>query len=236
MLTRGSAAWASIPPDVFVFYTIGEWNERKAVFKTIECYLRAFSGRDRVSLVVKTSHRDHTLARSPGQGAVTKGTTAWSVAHLLAQHADPPALRLVTGELTHGDIAALHRRGDCYVSLCRSEGWGLGAFDAAAHGNPVVTTGYGGHLDYLADSPYLVGFDLVPVHDPAGFPSYAPYQRWAEPDVDHGAALLREVAGNRDEALARAGPMAADIRWRYRPSAIATAFRSAVEQRIGAVR
>ncbi len=225
--TGRSAAWTGIPPETFVFYTIGEWNERKAVFKTIEAYLRAFSGGDPVLLIVKTSHRDHRAA-PPRPGAAGPGTTAWSVAHLLARHPDPPRVQLVTGALTDGEVADLHRRGDCFVSLCRSEGWGLGAFDAAAHGNPVVITGYGGHLDYLAGSPYLVGFDLVPVHDPAGFPSYAPDQRWAEPDVDHGSLLLREVAADPAEAAAFADPVAADIGWRYRPAAIATAFRAAV--------
>ena len=100
--------------------------------------------------------------------------TAWSLAELLAGHADPPAIRLVPGTKTDRDIGALHHRGDCFVSLCRSEGWGLGAFDAAAYGNPVVTTGFGGHSDYLAGTPYLVDFDLVPVHDPSGFRAMPP--------------------------------------------------------------
>jgi glycosyltransferase involved in cell wall biosynthesis len=147
----------------------------------------------------------------------------------MGRHRDPPAVRLVARELGDNDICALHRRGNCFVSLCRSEGWGLGAFDAAAHGKPVVTTGYGGQLDYLAGSPYLVDYDLVPVHDPAGFPSYSPAQRWAEPDVDHGARLLREVMSNRREAETVAGSMGGQIRWRYRPTAIATAFRDAVD-------
>ncbi len=223
-------AWEWIPKDVFVFYTIAEWNERKAVFRTVEAYLRAFSGRDRVLLLIKTSQDDRRLGPSVGRGGAGKGTTAWALAQLLAAHRDPPPVRLITRELTHGEIAALHRRGDCFASLSRGEGWGLGAFDAAAYGNPVVTTGFGGHLDYLGDSPYLVGFELVPVREPAGVPSYAPDQRWADPDVDHGAALLREVAANRREASAYASAAAERIVWRYRPSAIAAAFRDAVDR------
>jgi hypothetical protein len=103
------------------------------------------------------------------------------------------------------------------------------ARDAAAHGNPVVTTGFGGHLDYLADSPYRVDFDLVPVIHPHGLPSDAPHQRWAEPILEHGAAVLREVAARPERAMSSAASIAADIRWRYRPEAIASAFRSAVE-------
>jgi glycosyltransferase involved in cell wall biosynthesis len=226
---RGSASRAGIPPDPFVFYTIGEWNERKAIFKAIEAYLRAFTASDRVLLIVKTSPRDLRVAPSRSLRIAGQGTTASSLAQLLAKHPDPPAVRLITRTLTHTQITDLHRLGDCYVSLCRCEGWGLGAFDAAATANPVVITGFGGQRDFLGESPYLVGFELVPVEDPAGFPSYAPDQHWAEPDVEHGAALLREVFAHSERATALAGSLAADIRERFSPAAVAEAFRSAVE-------
>jgi len=43
--------------DDFIFYTIGRWDERKAVFLTLEAYLRAFTADDPVVLVVKTNPR-----------------------------------------------------------------------------------------------------------------------------------------------------------------------------------
>jgi glycosyltransferase involved in cell wall biosynthesis len=226
-----SSLWDGIPPDVFVCYTIAEWSERKAVFHSIEAYLRAFTTADRVLLVVKTSHHDRRRPLPSGRRAVEPGTSAWALARLLARHRDPAPVQLVTRELSDDDVGALHRRGNCFVSLCRSEGWGLGAFDAAASGNPVVTTGFGGHLDYLAGSPYLVRFDLAPVHDPAGYPSYVPDQHWAEPDLDHGAELLRHVVAHRDDAAARAASLGRELRWRYRPAAVAATFRAAVESR-----
>jgi len=226
-------AWSRSPTDVFVYYTIADWNERKAPFKTIEAYLRAFTGRDPVLLIVKTSYRDFRAPPPRGHRVVEPGTTAWSLAQLLRGRPDPPAVRLVARPMTDREIGTLHRGADCFVSLCRAEGWGLGAFDAAAFGNPVVTTGFGGQLDYLAGSPYLVDFDLVSVQDPAGYPSYAPDQRWAEPDLDHGAALLRAVFDQREQAAAAAGERAAEIRHRYRPAAIASAFRSAVDEHYG---
>jgi glycosyltransferase involved in cell wall biosynthesis len=226
---RGNpAGWAHIPEDAFVFYTIAEWTERKAVTKTIEAYLRAFTGRDRVLLVVKTSHGDRRR-RGPALSSAGEGTSALAVAQLLAGHSDPPALALVTRSLSDADISALHHRGDCYVSLARGEGFALPAFDAAAYGNPVVTTGFGGQLDYLAGSPYLVDFELVPVLDPAGFPAYSSDQRWAEPDVEHAAALLRHVARNPAEAAAVCEPLAMRIRERYAPRRIGEAFRAAAE-------
>ena len=229
-VARSVAAWAEIPDDVLVFYTIAEWNERKAPFRTIEAYLRAFTGREHVLLLVKTSHVDRRVRHPAARGAAAEGTSAWSLARLLAAHADPPAVRLITRALTEHEISALHQRGDCYVSLARGEGWGLGAFDAAANGTPVVTTGFGGQLDFLAGSQHLVRFELTAVEDPVGFPSYAPNQRWAEPDLDHAAALLREVAADPGGAAALARPLAADIRRRYSPAAVAATFGEAVER------
>lgn len=228
---EGPEGWPRIPDDVFVFYTIGEWTERKALEKTVEAYARAFTAEDPVVLVVKTSPGvGGVFGRSPRRAG--EGTSAWALARTLRSHPDHPAIELITRPLGHAEIGAMHRRGDCYVSLCRGEGFGLGAFDAAARGKPVVMTGFGGQLEFLRASPYLVDFDLVPVHDPAGFPSYAPDQRWAEPDVDHGAALLREVTRDPQAAAAAFEPIAADIRRRFAPEAVAEAFRAAVEHHL----
>jgi glycosyltransferase involved in cell wall biosynthesis len=218
-----------IASDTFVFYTIGEWTERKAIFRTIAAYLRAFSGHDRVLLIVKSTHQDMRRPDSTIGGTAAHGTTAWALARLLGGHPDPPQIRLITRTVADDEIAALHHRGDCYVSLCRSEGWGLGAFDAAAYGKPVVMTGFGGQLDYLEGSPYLVGFELVPVYDPATLMKQNPDQRWADPDIDHAAALLRQIAADPRDAAASAQSRAGKIRDRYRPEAVAEIFRAAVD-------
>jgi len=227
-VTEGEAAWggepwADIPEDVFVFYTIGDWTERKGISTTVEAYLRAFGADDRVLLIVKTSH-------PAWRSAVAPGTPAWSLAQILGRHRDRPPLRLVTEPLTDAEVGGLHRRGDCYVSLCRSEGFGLGAFDAATHGNPVVMTGFGGQLDYLGDTPLLVDFELVPAVDSVADSSYRPDQQWAAPDIEHGAALLRRVAADPAGAAATAGAAASRIRARFNADVVGAEFIAAVER------
>jgi glycosyltransferase involved in cell wall biosynthesis len=229
---RGGAAPPEIAPDVFVFYTIAEWTTRKAVFHTIRTYLDTFTARDRVLLIVKTSGYDHTGPLPRHGHAVGPGMTSWALARLIAGRREAPAIRLVAGTMRSEDILALHRRGDCFVSLCRSEGWGIGAFDAASYGTPVLTTGWGGHLDYLGDSPYLVDYELTAVVDPLGEPSYTPDQRWAEPKLDHASALMRQIAADPEPARAWAAAKGEEIRRRFRPEAVATALRAAVEERM----
>jgi len=75
------------------------------------------------------------LPPTAGRRVVEPGTSAWALSCLVANHRNPAPVQLVTRELSDDDLRALHERGDCFVSLCRSEGWGLGAFDAAAFGN-----------------------------------------------------------------------------------------------------
>jgi glycosyltransferase involved in cell wall biosynthesis len=225
-----SGSWIDVPDEVFVFYTVAEWNDRKAVFKTVEAFLQAFSDGDDVVLIVKTSPADRRFPLSSAAGAFQPGTSAFALAQLIAGRDRIPPIRLVTRQLSDPEMVALHRRGDCFVSLCRSEGWGLGAFDAAAFGKPVVTTGFGGHLDYLGGSPYLVDYELVAVQGGSEGSSYTSDQRWAEPNLEHAVALLREIAGHRSEVAERAAPLAEEIRWRYRPAAVAHTLRSAVER------
>jgi hypothetical protein len=95
---------------------------------------------------------------------------------------------------------------------------------------------FGGQLDYLHGSPFLVDYELVAVRDGTRSGTYTPDQRWAEPDVEHAAELLRGVAKEPERARALTAERAGEIRWRYRPEAIAAAFHESVETALGGVR
>ena len=44
---------------------------------------------------------------------------------------------------------------DCYVSLHRSEGFGLTMAEAMACGKPVIATGYSGNLEFMTEDEQL---------------------------------------------------------------------------------
>ncbi|HEX5587285.1 MAG TPA: hypothetical protein VFZ17_08260, partial [Acidimicrobiia bacterium] len=126
-------------------------------------------------------------------------------------------------------IAALHTRGDCFVGLARGEGWGIGAFDACAYGNPVVATGWGGYLEYLTpEHAFLVDHGLVPVHHHA-HGSYSSDQRWAEPSIAHAAEQLQRVAADVDGARGRAAPLRDRVLRDFAPNAVARRLVDALE-------
>jgi len=89
---------------------------------------------------------------------------------------------------------------DCYISLHRSEGFGLGMAECMLLGKPVVATAYSGNLAFMdADNSCLVGYSLVPVEE-GEYPAWQG-QHWAEPDMEQAATSLRRLAN--DPAYAR---------------------------------
>ena len=195
------------PARPFVFYVIATWSTRKAILDAVEAFAAAFGADDDVVLVIHTTPEDHIARARLARGAQPwsrHGDKSWfTLARALAGRPDPPRIVLSTRWLDRSGVEALHARGDCYLSLSRGEGWGLGAFDAGAHGNPVLVTGWGGTLDFLPPGyPYLVEYDLVPtaLEEPDDWWCPRLGERWARARVDHAAALLRHIFEHRGEA------------------------------------
>jgi glycosyltransferase involved in cell wall biosynthesis len=92
---------------------------------------------------------------------------------------------------------------DCFVSLHRSEGFGLGLAEAMLLGKPVIATGYSGNLAFMNhENSMLVDYEMVEITEDR--PVYTKGNRWAEPSVEHAAQLMREVFDDREAAFAKA--------------------------------
>jgi glycosyltransferase involved in cell wall biosynthesis len=95
------------------------------------------------------------------------------------------------------EIKNLIRCCDCFVSLHRSEGFGLGMAEAMYLGKPVIATGYSGNLDFMtSDNSCLVDYELIPVNE--GQYPFAEGQVWAEPDAEQAADYMRTLLDDRD--------------------------------------
>lgn len=210
-----------IPGHHFMFYSIDEWTPRKRIWDTVSAYLLAYTRRDPVTLVLKTSTTGVVSPRSRSRLPVKR-----IVEGISANFENCAGIVVIDGKIPEADIAGLHLAGDAYVSLTSGEGWGLSAFNAAASGNPVIITGWGGQLDYLgADYPYLLEYSMRPVVDKAGEPSYASDQLWARADIDHAIERMREVFRNPGISRTRVATLAASIPVTYSGARIAGMFR-----------
>ncbi len=218
--------------DDFVFYTIGMWSTRKAVDLTLEAYLRAFTAQDRVVLVIKTSAAD----MSSGIRGRFRVSTRRRVQAMRQRYRNPPRVVLQSEPASPAAMHALHSRGDCYVSLSRAEGWGLGAYDAAARGRPVIMTAFGGQRDFLpAAHATLVNYALVPVVERARRREYSPDQQWAEPEIAHAVALLRATFADRDAAKTRGAGLGAYVRDRFDDATVSAQLVHALERAVAGV-
>lgn len=175
----------------YVFYTVGQWYNRKGIDDTIRAYLTAFNSSHKdVVLVVKAFSSDF----SEGQKQVTRER----VEAVISEFSDPAMVVLLPNEMTQIQMDAIHTIGDCYVSLCKAEGWGLGAFDAAGRGKPVVMTGFGGQMDFLKKGQHgIVNYKLIGVDGMPWIKWYLPEQKWAQPNIQQAAELLRGVYEKR---------------------------------------
>jgi glycosyltransferase involved in cell wall biosynthesis len=96
---------------------------------------------------------------------------------------------------TRPEINALLAVIDCYVSLHRSEGFGLGPAEAMCLGKPTIVTNYSGSTDYMtATNCKPVDYELVEIEE-----DYGPYKaglHWAEPDIEQAAAAMRDLVAD----------------------------------------
>ena len=113
-------------------------------------------------------------------------------------------------------IDALHATGECFVSLSHGEGWGMGAFDAATLGKPVLIAPYGGPAEYLPSGyPGFIDYAMAPVSGWTAGASFAPPQRWAQPDPEDAARKLRSVVARHADFLEPAAIASERIANRY---------------------
>jgi glycosyltransferase involved in cell wall biosynthesis len=158
--------------------------ERKNPQAVIEAFSRAFAPGEGPRLVIKSINGD---------------TNPVGLEDLRERAAGRPDVKIVDGYVSSAERDALMALCDCYVSLHRSEGYGLTLAEAMASGKPVIATGYSGNLTFMREeNSLLVPFTLTTVSP--GCPPYPVWAEWAEADVAVAAQHMRHVWENQDEA------------------------------------
>jgi glycosyltransferase involved in cell wall biosynthesis len=208
-----------LPDDAFVFlftFSFNSYIARKNPAGVIDAFRAAFPAGDRRALLVLKS--------------LNGDKAPHLVAALEAQIAADDRIRLVDGAMPRDEVFGLESVCDSYVSLHRSEGFGLGLAESMALGKPVIGTAYSGNLEFMDETTsLLVGHGLVPV-GPREYP-FPDGQVWAEPDVEEAARHLRRLVDDR--AFARALGERARERMQTRFSAAAVG--AGIARRLGEI-
>jgi glycosyltransferase involved in cell wall biosynthesis len=187
---RFSRTQLGLPADRFLFLAMLDTRsvmERKNPLGIVRAFKRAFADRDgRVGLVLKLlNNTDNEL-----QNELAGGDNVFVIDRLL----------------TRAEMTSLIDACDCFVSLHRAEGFGLGPAEAMSLGKPAILTNWSGNTDYMTgDNCIAIDYKLVELGQ-----DYGPYkarQHWAEPDLDQAAHWMKRLVAEPElaEAIGRRG-------------------------------
>ena len=221
-----------LPADQFLFLTLFDLNsyaERKNPRAVIAAFRLAFSAS---ASVRSGGFPTADIAARSAPALVIKvqnvaGNEA-DFAALRASVADLPGTVLLTETLSRADIYALEAACDCFVSLHRSEGFGLAVAEAMYLGKPVIST------DWSATSEFVNATNGCPVRAPLvtlerNHGPYAKGSTWADPDPAHAAEHMRRLFADPALGAALGAAARTTIESRFSPAAIGTRYRRRLE-------
>lgn len=151
--------------DAFVFLATFDYNSslaRKNPIAVINAFQRAFpEGESGVQLLVKSINGNRYPEALSG---------------VLRAAASDSRIIVRDEVIERNHLQALQRCVDAYVSLHRSEGFGLGMAECMRMGKPVIATGWSGNMEYMTpENACLVDFTMVEVGAGEYIHSYGQY-------------------------------------------------------------
>lgn len=183
-----------LPDNKFLYlfsYDLHSFSTRKNPNAALNAFLEEFKSSDNAGLVIKTIY---------GEQHPTE------FQNLLNLAKSDNRIYVINEALSRAQMYSLIEACDCYISLHRAEGFGLGMAEAMYLGKPVIGTGYSGNLDFMnEENSCLVDYDLISVGD--GQYPFAVDQVWANPNINTARSFMRKIFDdvNYREHIALAG-------------------------------
>ncbi len=205
-----------LPADAFLFlmmYDMGSFQARKNPEAAIAAFEKAFADGKQAALIIKISNG----GEFPGD-----------LARLQERMKGRPGIRLMEQSLGRQQVYDLESVCDAFLSLHRSEGFGLALAESMFLGKPAVGTNWSGNTDFMdARNSCPVDCTLVTLAEDCG--PYKAGQRWAEPDADHAAWYMRKLVDDPAwrRRIAEAGRKT--ITEEFSPQAVGRSYRKRLD-------
>ncbi|HEY5550485.1 MAG TPA: glycosyltransferase family 4 protein, partial [Opitutaceae bacterium] len=170
-----------LPGRKFLFlfvYDLNSYSERKNPRAALAAWRQAFAGRSDTGIVIKVQNK----ADNHGD---------WM--RLNDEVAGLPGAILLSETLKRSEVYELQSACDCFVSLHRSEGFGLSVAECMYLGKPVISTDWSATAEFVnGENGCPVRCNLIELKHSVG--PYDKGQIWADPDVDYAAWVMKELA------------------------------------------
>lgn len=167
-----------LPKNKFIYLFTFDYLShaaRKNPWSVIEAFIDAFGDSADVLLVIKTVNAKFVPR-------VVKNLRSMAVGF--------ENIIFIDEYFLYQDVLRLIELSDCYVSLHRSEGLGLGLAEAMRLGTLTMATNYSGNTDFMNCSNALM-VDCTPVPVVGSDYPYSQGSTWAEPNKADTIALMR---------------------------------------------
>jgi glycosyltransferase involved in cell wall biosynthesis len=205
-----------LPLDKYLFlfiYDLNSYSERKNPRAVIAAFRETGLAGRGATLVIKV----HGAAGNEADLAALRTSVA-----------DLPGVVLLTESFSRSEIYALISACDCFVSLHRSEGYGLALAESMFLGKPVIATDWSATTEFLDSSNGCpVRCKLVALETSHG--PYSKGQIWAEPDINHAAEWMQRLFTERAFGHRLGQAARARIEQRFSAAAIGARYRQRLE-------
>lgn len=185
-----------VRPGTFVVLTSFSMRScmaRKNPLGAIDAFVRAFKREDDALLIVRVRDGE-AYPEGVAELRQSLAGAAGRAVNLMIDQSQPA-------------LPDLYAACDAYMSMHRSEGFGLNLAEAMLHERAVVASAWSGNVDFMdARCAEMIPGDLTPLVDPQRLYETRA-QRWFDPSVEAASLALRKLAGDEGHrvSLARAG-------------------------------
>jgi len=165
-------AFQSIDRNAFIFYSVCTNSCRKNVIALINGFVQYVeSTNSNAILVLKIDSIPKNVLKSD-------------------------KIHYFTSFLKDSEIDYLHNIGDCYVCTSYSEGVNLPMIDAAFSNSFIISSHFGGSIEYF---PFSLQISTLLTNNNDDYYYFKKTDQWMEIDIEHYCELLKYVYNNNEE-------------------------------------
>jgi glycosyltransferase involved in cell wall biosynthesis len=164
---------------IFSFDFLSDF-ERKNPTDVIKAFTNVFGNNSKIKLIIKSINGQSNLLQ---YNKLTQLVTSYNNVILISE------------SLSTIELYKLMEQSIGFISLHRSEGFGMHLAESLYLDKPVIATNYSGNVDFMkTENSFLVPYKLVEINSTSSY--YSEEAVWAEPDIQSASEKIKYVFDN----------------------------------------